>query len=113
MHGKTILLEPLGMLSWYGKDLNILDYPGLANPAMATYLHSLPWKISHRLTDSRTDSAVMDQFAPEVLVLWPEEVTAFQKTAEFRKQYIKRKALPYFPEEKRMDSVAIFIRVRN
>ena len=105
---KKILLEPLGMNAWFGPSLQIIDYPGLANPKMAAYLSTLPWKVPHRLTDSRTDSALLEKFKPDVLVLWPEEVNAFKKISGFENRYNRIKILPYYPAEKRMDSVSIF-----
>lgn len=105
---KKILLEPLGMNAWFGPSLQIMDYPGLANPKMATFLSTLPWKVPHRLTDPRTDSAILEKFKPDVLVLWPEEVNAFKKISGFENRYNRIKILPYYPAEKRMDSVSIF-----
>ena len=105
---KEILLEPLGMNTWFGRDLKLLDYPGLANPKMAGFIKKLPWKVPHRLTDHRTDSAILVKFKPDVLVLWPEEIKACQKITGFEIQYKRIKILPYYPKEKRMDSVSIF-----
>jgi len=105
---KKILLEPLGMNAWFGPSLQIIDYPGLANPKMVAYLSTLPWKVPHRLTDPRTDSALLEKFKPDVLVLWPEEVNAFKKISGFENRYNRIKILPYYPAEKRMDSVSIF-----
>jgi len=109
----SVLLEPLGMMAWYGPEIRIRDYPGLANPEMAEFLRDLPWKIPHRLTDSRTDSAILHHFKPEVLVLWPEEEEAFRQTNLFSKDYRISAKLPYFPEEKRLDSVSVFVRIRS
>ncbi len=110
---KNILLEPLGMTVWFGKNLQILDYPGLANPEMAGFLKSLNWKVPHRLTNPKTDSAILEKFKPDVLVLWPEEAAAFRGTQGFEKEYQLRKKLSYFPAESRMDSVAVFLKIRN
>ena len=112
-NSQRMLLEPLGMTSWYGKNLPLFDYPGLANPEMSTFVHALPWKVPHRLTDTRTDSALLEKFMPDVLVLWPEEKAAMEKIRTFSLNFQKRKTLAYFPEEKKMDSVSIFSRIRN
>jgi hypothetical protein len=109
----SILLEPLGMMAWFGPDLRILDYPGLANKEMAAFLKQLPWKIPHRLTDIRTDSAILEHFKPDALVLWPEEEAVFRRSHAFLKHYRISSKLPYFPEEKRMDSVSVFTRIKN
>lgn len=111
--GRTILLEPLGLMAWYGPELSILDYPGLASPEMSDYLKSLSWKIPHRLTDSRTDSAIIRHFKPDAMAIWPEEQEAFRKSSDFRYLYKLRKTLPYYPGDERMDSVSVFVRIRN
>lgn len=111
--GTEILLEPMGMLVWYAPELKITDYPGLANPKMTRFLGGLKWKIPHRLTDPKTDSAILQNFRPEVLLLWPEESAAFQKVEAFRKKYQLWKKLPYFLLDPRMDSVGIYRKIRN
>lgn len=105
-----VLLEPLGMVSWYGPDLKILDYPGLSSPEMTRLLATLNHKIPHRLTDSTAAAAIIAQFQPETIVLWREEWPEFQKTKSFRNEYTCQKKLPYYLQDKRMDSVAVFQR---
>lgn len=109
--GSRMLLEPLGMISWYGPELNILDYPGLSSPDMAVFLKTLPWKIPHRLTDSKTDSAILAQFKPAILVLWPEEKEAFSRLSFFKENYRFTVKLPYYPELPEMDSVTVYNKI--
>lgn len=107
---KTILLEPLGMISWYGPELKLLDYPGLSSVEMSEFLKHEHRRIPHRLTDPAINSVILKHFRPDVILQWPEEYAAFAKTGEFRKSYQLRKTLSYFPEEKQMDTVRIFMR---
>jgi hypothetical protein len=62
------------------------------------------------LTDSTVAAAIIAQFQPETIVLWREEWPEFQKTKSFRNEYICQKKLPYYLQDKRMDSVAVFQR---
>ena len=111
--GQTILLEPLGMIAWYAKNKSFIDYPGLATPEMTAHLSTLKWKLPHRLTDSKTDSAVLEHFKPDILVLWPEEVNAFKKVRLFREKYGLLKKFDYVHTEKRMDTVRVFQKIRS
>lgn len=106
-----ILLEPLGMIAWHGPELNILDYPGLSSPEMTGFLSGLNKKIPYMLTDSEVNSAIIRQFRPEAFVLRPEELQAFERCGEFRKNYSLRKNMPYYSPEKGMDSVSVFVRI--
>lgn len=105
---KQILLEPIGLIGWYCQFNHFIDYPGLSNPKMTTYLEKRDQKIPHRLTDFKTDSAILTHFEPDYLLLWREEKIQFDKIPEFGIQYWEKEKLPYFPEDQRMDSVWIF-----
>jgi len=103
-----ILIEPIGMVGWFAKNLSFLDYPGLSHKEMASFISKLHWKVPHRLTDRRTDSAILYHFRPDIIVLWREEKAAFEKIERFQHAYFKTKTLPYFLLDERMDSVFIY-----
>lgn len=105
---KSILIEPVGLIGWFSPLHHFLDYPGLTNEKMSAFLGKKKWKIPHRLTDYKTDSSIIHHFEPDVLVLWREEKVEFEKLLEFQLFYWERGKLPYFPEDKRMDSVWIY-----
>ena len=106
--GENVLLEPLGLIGYYSPQIEILDYPGLSSPPMSVFLHSLPWKIPHRLTDAATDSAILVQFRPNYLLLFPEEESAFASIDFCNKHYQKMDSLPYYPPDKRFDQALIY-----
>lgn len=105
---KEILLEPIGLIGWFSPFHHFLDYPGLSNPKMSQYLEKRKTKIPHRLTDFKTDSAILTHFQPDYLILWREEKSQFEKIPEFEIQYWEKARFPYFPQDSRMDSVWIF-----
>lgn len=75
---------------------------------MSQYLEKRKTKIPHRLTDFKTDSAILTHFQPDYLILWREEKSQFEKIPEFEIQYWEKARFPYFPQDSRMDSVWIF-----
>jgi hypothetical protein len=103
-----ILLEPIGLLGWYCKECRFLDYPGLSNQAMASFLSTIETKIPHRLTDASTNSLILSKFNPEIILVWKDEKEAFEVGKQFQKKYQLQQSFKFFPNDARMDSVYIF-----
>jgi len=78
---------------------------------MMAFLKTLPWKIPHRLTNSKTDSAILAKFKPDFLVIWPEEKEAFSRLSLFKENYRFTGKLPYYPELAEMDSVTVYNKI--
>ena len=105
---KTIMLEQLGILGYYSKDVKILDYPGLSSKEMSDYVSSLPWEIPISFEETETDSAVIGHFQTDYLLLFPKEVKAFNRLQKVRKKYVKLDSLPYYPDSEWFKQVVIF-----
>lgn len=105
---ESVLVEPLGLIGYYGGYTRFLDYPGLSQPEMSQFLAGLPWKIPIQMVDARTDSVVLTRFQPDWLILFPYERKVFQNTIPFIKGYHWVDSLPYYPlhEEFKMLSLA-------
>nr|HPI12607.1 hypothetical protein [Catalimonadaceae bacterium] len=111
--GKSLMLEPMGLIGFYSEKKEILDYPGLACPQVGSYLKGLQKKIPHRLTDSETNDSVLQKFHPEYLLIWREERQAFSHSEYFQRHYRNMESFPYFLKEPRMDSVFLYRAIRN
>ncbi len=111
--GKSLMLEPMGLIGFYSEKKEILDYPGLASPQVCSYLKGLQKKIPHRLTDSATNDSVLQKFNPEYLLIWREERQAFSHSIYFQRHYRNMESFPYFLKEPRMDSVFLYRAIRN
>lgn len=105
---QTILLEPLGLLAYYSRKLNFLDYPGLTQNKMSTFLSTLPWKIPIQMTDAKTNQAVLAHFKPDFLLIFPYEKAVFSALPVFRSSYILVDSLPYYPDHERFANAFLY-----
>lgn len=111
--GKSLMLEPMGLIGFYSEKKEILDYPGLASPQVCSYLKGLQKKIPHRLTDPAINDSVLQKFHPAYLLIWREEKQAFSHSEYFQLHYRPMESFPYFLAEPRMDSVFLYQAIRN
>lgn len=105
---QQVLLEPLGLISYYSPNTRFLDYPGLSNPKMSNFIHQLNRKIPIQMVDIQTDSAIISHFKPNLVLLFPYEVPVFQSIENFNAQYQKLDSLSYYPNHERFRQVVIF-----
>jgi hypothetical protein len=108
--GKNIMFEQLGLLGYFSKNVEILDYPGLSSREVSDYVASLPWKIPISFEETQTDSAVLGHFRPDFILLFPKEVKAFDRLQKTRSNYKKLDSLAYYPDSEWFKQVVIFKR---
>lgn len=110
---QNVLLEPLGLLAYYSRKTSFLDYPGLTQAKMSTFLSTLPWKIPIQMTDAQTNLAVLTQFKPDYLLIFPYEKTVFMNLHGFRSAYILADSLSYYPDHERFAHAFLFQKIKN
>jgi hypothetical protein len=110
---ETILIEPLGLIGWYSKETNYLDYPGLTKPEMSRFLSGLDDKIPHRLTDPILCETILKRFSPDRMIVWKDEKRAFEESLLFQKKYQIQKSFPYSLQNPPFDSAYVYKRIRN
>ncbi len=107
---ERVLLEPLGMISYFAPTVRFLDYPGLTCPEMSEFLRKLPWKIPIQLTEVKTNQAVVDHFQPEWIIVFPYELEAMKAVKDFELHYTLKHTMNYYPNHERFKEAYIFRR---
>jgi hypothetical protein len=96
-HDKNILLEPLGIIGYFGRHVNILDYPGLTSPKMSKFIHKKNEKIPVYMTSSSLNSKIVENFKPDYIMCREAEEISFKSGRFFFENYELKDSLNYFP----------------